>query len=69
MIIALMLSWVSDLIYDFIGNRRYRWFGKIDSCWLPTDQLAKRFVDLKADIHPTELEEMLLHSNIRKPGC
>lgn len=26
---------VRDRIHDFIGHRRYRWFGKNDRCWLP----------------------------------
>jgi predicted DCC family thiol-disulfide oxidoreductase YuxK len=38
-------SFVSDVVYDFIGNRRYRWFGKKDECWLPHDDLRKRFLD------------------------
>jgi predicted DCC family thiol-disulfide oxidoreductase YuxK len=38
-------SFVSDVVYDFIGNRRYRWFGTKDECWLPHDGLRKRFLD------------------------
>jgi predicted DCC family thiol-disulfide oxidoreductase YuxK len=36
---------ISNLVYDFIGNRRYRWFGKKEECWLPTDKLRSRFLD------------------------
>lgn len=36
---------LSDVIYDFIGNRRYKWFGKKDECWLPDDHLRKRFLE------------------------
>lgn len=34
-----------DAVYDWIGNRRYRWFGKRDVCWRPTTDLAERFLD------------------------
>lgn len=34
-----------DAVYDWIGNRRYRWFGKRDVCWRPTADLAERFLD------------------------
>ena len=34
-----------DAVYDFIGNRRYRWFGKQDRCWIPPQPVAHRFID------------------------
>jgi predicted DCC family thiol-disulfide oxidoreductase YuxK len=34
-----------DAVYDWIGRRRYRWFGKRDACWRPQAQLAERFLD------------------------
>ena len=34
-----------DLVYDFIARNRYRWFGKQDSCRLPTPELRARFLD------------------------
>jgi predicted DCC family thiol-disulfide oxidoreductase YuxK len=36
---------IADPIYDFIGNRRYRWFGQKTECWIPTDDLRRRFLD------------------------
>ena len=36
---------IRDAVYDFIGKRRYRWFGKKDQCWLPDKSLKKRFLD------------------------
>lgn len=35
---------ITDGIYDFIGQRRYRWFGKMEECWLPSDDLKERFL-------------------------
>lgn len=34
---------IRDYVYDFIGNRRYRWFGKTEVCWLPSPDVERRF--------------------------
>ena len=34
-----------DLVYNFIARNRYRWFGKHESCRLPTPALRARFLD------------------------
>lgn len=34
-----------DLAYDFIGQRRYKWFGKMDACWVPDKSVSDRFLD------------------------
>ena len=31
-------------VYDFIAGNRYKWFGKQDSCMLPTPELKSRFL-------------------------
>ena len=36
---------VADALYDFIGRRRYRWFGSKAECWLPSDEQRQRFID------------------------
>jgi predicted DCC family thiol-disulfide oxidoreductase YuxK len=33
-----------DAVYDWIGRRRYRMFGKRDTCWLPSAELSDRFL-------------------------
>jgi predicted DCC family thiol-disulfide oxidoreductase YuxK len=38
---------VRDAIYRWIAKNRYRWFGKLDRCMVPTAELANRF--LKSD--------------------
>lgn len=35
---------IRDFIYDLIAKNRYRWFGKRDSCMVPTPELRKRFL-------------------------
>ena len=32
-------------LYDFIAERRYRWFGKNESCLMPTPEIRSRFVE------------------------
>jgi predicted DCC family thiol-disulfide oxidoreductase YuxK len=36
---------IRDAVYDFISQRRYKWFGRTDECWLPSRDLSSRFVD------------------------
>lgn len=33
-----------DPIYNFIAERRYRWFGEKDQCMIPTPELQSRFL-------------------------
>ena len=34
-----------DAVYDWIGRRRYRMFGRREACWLPSVELADRFLN------------------------
>ena len=34
-----------DGVYRFISNRRYKWFGKSDSCILPSPEWKDRFLE------------------------
>lgn len=36
---------IRDLVYDFIAHNRYKWFGKQDSCMIPTPELKAKFLD------------------------
>ena len=44
-IFILVPAFIRNAIYDFIGKRRYKWFGKYDSCWIPDDDSRGRFID------------------------
>lgn len=33
-----------DAVYRLIARNRYRWFGKSETCWLPTPDLKARFL-------------------------
>ena len=36
-------KFIRDRVYSFVADNRYRWFGKEESCWLPTPDLKARF--------------------------
>lgn len=36
---------LADRVYDFIGARRYRWFGRADRCHVPRGDSRGRFLD------------------------
>ena len=38
-------SFLRDAVYRWVANNRYRWFGKRDSCMIPTPELRARFLD------------------------
>ncbi len=44
-IFLIVPKFIRDAVYDFIGDRRYRWFGKMDVCWVPDDDIKQRFID------------------------
>ena len=37
-------SVIRDWVYDYIAKNRYKWFGKQDSCMIPTSELKKKFL-------------------------
>jgi len=36
---------VRDFFYRIVANNRYRWFGKQESCRVPTPELKSKFLD------------------------
>jgi len=36
---------IRDFVYNFIAERRYKWFGKREQCLVPTPELKERFID------------------------
>lgn len=36
---------VSNLVYDFIAKNRYKWYGKKESCMIPTDEIKNKFLE------------------------
>lgn len=38
-------GFLRDPVYRFIARNRYRWFGKSDSCMMPTAEMRARFLE------------------------
>ncbi|RYY50135.1 MAG: thiol-disulfide oxidoreductase DCC family protein [Chitinophagaceae bacterium] len=38
-------AFIRDAVYNFIAANRYKWFGKQDTCMLPTPDLQNRFLN------------------------
>jgi predicted DCC family thiol-disulfide oxidoreductase YuxK len=34
---------IRDAVYNYVGKNRYKWFGKQESCWVPTPELKSKF--------------------------
>ena len=37
-------AFIRNGVYNFIAKNRYRWFGKKESCMMPTQELTARFL-------------------------
>src|SRR5690606_567986 len=37
-------KFIRNAVYDLISRNRYKWFGKQESCWLPTPELQQKFI-------------------------
>tara|TARA_R110001599_G_scaffold81233_5_gene219191 strand:- start:96 stop:524 length:429 start_codon:yes stop_codon:yes gene_type:complete len=36
---------IRDFFYNYIAKNRYKWFGKKESCMIPTQELKSKFID------------------------
>ena len=37
-------TFIRNLVYDFIARNRYKWWGKKDSCMIPTAEVKAKFI-------------------------
>ena len=44
-VLYLFPRFLRDAVYIIISKYRYRWFGKMDECMIPTKELQARFLD------------------------
>lgn len=38
-------AFIRNAVYSYIARNRYKWFGKKESCWVPTPDLRSKFLD------------------------
>ncbi len=44
-VFLILPKFLRDWIYDIIAKNRYKWFGKKESCMIPTPELKALFID------------------------
>ena len=42
--LSIVPKFIADSLYDFIARNRYKWFGKKNSCMIPTPELKQKFL-------------------------
>ena len=45
-VFKLIPNGLRNLIYDYVAKNRYQWFGKKESCLVPTIELKSKFLDI-----------------------
>jgi predicted DCC family thiol-disulfide oxidoreductase YuxK len=43
-LLLIVPRFIRDFVYDQVAQNRYKWFGKSDSCRMPTPELKARFL-------------------------
>jgi predicted DCC family thiol-disulfide oxidoreductase YuxK len=43
-IFAVLPLGIRNALYDFVAKNRYKWFGKKETCWIPTQELTSKFL-------------------------
>lgn len=44
MLFRLLPNALRDVVYDYIARNRYKWYGKKESCMIPTPELKAKFL-------------------------
>jgi predicted DCC family thiol-disulfide oxidoreductase YuxK len=44
-VFVIVPPFIRNFVYDWIARNRYKWFGKIDECMIPTPELRARFIN------------------------
>jgi len=43
-VLRIIPTGISNKIYDYIAKNRYKWYGKKESCIIPTEELKSKFL-------------------------
>lgn len=44
MLFRLLPTFLRDVVYDYVAKNRYNWYGKQESCMIPTPELRAKFL-------------------------
>ena len=46
--VSVILLWLPEsfrnIVYDYVAKNRYKWYGKKESCMIPTQELKNKFI-------------------------
>ena len=45
-VFSILPLFVTDFFYDIIANNRYKWFGKKETCMIPSPEIRNRFLEV-----------------------
>lgn len=43
-ILKIFPTGIRNQLYDYIAKNRYKWYGKKETCWIPTEELKSKFL-------------------------
>jgi predicted DCC family thiol-disulfide oxidoreductase YuxK len=44
-VLIVVPTFIRNAVYNFVGKNRYKWFGKTDTCLMPSKELMDKFLD------------------------
>jgi predicted DCC family thiol-disulfide oxidoreductase YuxK len=44
-VFLILPAFIRNWVYDYVARNRYKWFGKKDTCMIPTPELRSKFLD------------------------
>jgi predicted DCC family thiol-disulfide oxidoreductase YuxK len=44
--LVILPAFIRDPLYDWVGKNRYKWFGKKETCRLPSEEEREKFLTL-----------------------
>jgi len=44
MVFLIIPAFIRHAVYDWVGTRRYAWYGKRNACWIPDSEIQHRFL-------------------------
>ena len=45
-VFSILPLFFTDFFYDLIANNRYKWFGKKETCMIPSPEIRSRFLEV-----------------------
>jgi predicted DCC family thiol-disulfide oxidoreductase YuxK len=45
-VFSILPLFITDFFYDIIANNRYKWFGKKETCMIPSPEIRNRFLEV-----------------------